>query len=56
MGAGKAVITEGLRRLQNLSAREAVLYTNIGNSASKALYQSCGFEIIGEDHAWTKRV
>jgi mycothiol synthase len=56
LGLGKAVITEGLRRLRELGAVEAVLYTNIGNVASAALYRSCGFELVGEDHAWTKQL
>ena len=53
-GVGRAVLTEGLRRLQALGATEAVLYTNIGNVASMALYRSCGFEVIAEDYAWVK--
>ena len=56
LGIGKAVITEGLRRLQALGATEAVLYTNIGNVASLALYRSCGFEPVAEDHAWVKQL
>lgn len=56
LGLGKAVITEGLRRLHDLGAREAILYTSIGNVASAALYRSCGLEIVGEDYAWAKKL
>ncbi len=54
MGIGKAVITEGLRRLHGAGATEVALYTNIGNVASLALYRSCGFEVVAEDYAWTR--
>ena len=56
MGLSRAVITEGLSRLRQLGAAEAVLYTNIGNVASNALYRSCGFEAVAEDRAWVKEV
>lgn len=56
MGLGKAVVSEGLRRLSELGASEAVLYSNIGNAASMALYKSCGFEVVGEDFAWVRRL
>lgn len=53
-GLGRAVITEGLRRLQRLGATRAVVQTMITNAPAIALYQSCGFEIVGHDYAWTK--
>ena len=56
LGLGKAVITEGIRRLQQLGATEAILYTSIGNAAAIALYRSCEFEIVGEDYAWCKQL
>ncbi len=55
-GVGKAVITEGLRRLHELGATTAVVFTQNTNDAAIALYQSCGFEIVGEDYAWTRRL
>ncbi len=55
-GLGKAVIVEGLRRLHECGATEAVLYTSIGNTAAVALYESCGFAAVGQDFAWTKRL
>ncbi len=55
-GVGRAVISEGLRRLHELGATTAVVFTQNANAAAIALYQSCGFEIVGEDRAWTKRL
>jgi ribosomal protein S18 acetylase RimI-like enzyme len=55
-GLGRAVITEGLRRLRDVGATTAVVFTQDTNDAAIALYQSCGFEIVGEDTAWTKRL
>jgi len=55
-GAGKAVITEGLRCLHKLGATAAVVFTQSTNDAAIALYQSCGFEVVGEDQAWIKRL
>lgn len=55
-GLGRAVIIEGLRRLQQLGATTAVVQTQTTNAPAIALYQSCGFEIVGEDHGWTKRL
>lgn len=53
-GVGKAVISEGLRRLHALGATTAVVQTTIGNDAAIALYRSCGFEVVGHDYAWVK--
>lgn len=53
-GLGRAVIIEGLRRLHRLGATQAVVQTLITNAPAIALYKSCGFEIVGEDHGWTK--
>lgn len=55
-GLGRAVIIEGLRRLHRLGATTAVVQTQITNAPAIALYQSCGFEIVGEDRGWTKRL
>ncbi len=54
MGIGKAVITEGLRRLYGLGATRAIVETTIGNTAAIALYESCGFEVIAKDYSWMK--
>ncbi len=55
-GVGKAVIVEGLRRLHELGATTAVVFTQNTNDAAIALYQSCGFQIVGKDRAWTKQL
>lgn len=55
MGAGKAVIMEGLRRLHRLGATQAVVQTTMNNAPAIALYQSCGFEVVARDHSWVKR-
>ena len=55
-GVGRAAIVEGLRRLQALGAAQAVVQTLISNAAAIALYQSCQFEVVGEDRAWVKRL
>ncbi len=55
-GVGKAVISEGLRRLHTLGAATAVVQTTIGNGAAIALYRSCGFEVVGHDYAWVKEL
>ena len=53
-GVGKAVISEGLRRLHDAGARLAIVETTTGNDPAIALYRSCGFEEVARDYAWTK--
>lgn len=56
-GLGKAVLAEGLRRLKALGARNAfVSSTGDGNPASNALYESVGFRLVDENHAWKKEL
>jgi len=45
-GLGKAVNTFALRRLRDEGAREAVVFSTVGNDASDALYRSVGFRPI----------
>jgi ribosomal protein S18 acetylase RimI-like enzyme len=54
MGLAKAVIIEELRRLHQLGATRAVVQTMISNAPAIALYQSCGFEVVGRDYGWAK--
>lgn len=54
MGAGKAVILEGLSRLRGLGATQAIVQTNSTNAPAIALYRSCGFEPVGDDRLWAK--
>jgi ribosomal protein S18 acetylase RimI-like enzyme len=46
LGLGKAVNTFGLRRLREEGAREALVYGEVANPASQALYRSVGFREI----------
>ena len=56
MGIGKAIVTDGLRRLQGVGATEAIVQTNSTNAAAIALYRSCGFELAATQHDWTKKL
>lgn len=53
-GIGKAVIREGLRRLQAHGARLAIVHTNDTNTAANRLYESAGFHIVSRDHPYRK--
>jgi mycothiol synthase len=53
-GIGKAVISEGLRRLQAHGARLAIVQTNDTNVAAIRLYESAGFRIVSRDHTYRK--
>jgi mycothiol synthase len=53
-GIGKAVITEGLRRLQTHGAQLAIVHTNEGNTAAIRLYKSAGFRVVSRDHPYRK--
>jgi mycothiol synthase len=53
-GLGKAVLSEGFRRLRALGARVAYVNSADDNPASNALYEAVGFRLVDENHAWTK--
>jgi mycothiol synthase len=54
-GLGKVVLAEGFRRLRALGAEKAfVASTGDTNPASNALYESVGFRLVDEFHAWKK--
>jgi mycothiol synthase len=55
-GLGKAVIAEGLRRLQAHGAQTAIVYAESGNPAAQKLYQSMGFQIVNRDIFYTKLI
>jgi ribosomal protein S18 acetylase RimI-like enzyme len=44
-GLARAVMTEGMRRMQTRGMESALVMTASGNEVSKALYQALGFEI-----------
>jgi GNAT superfamily N-acetyltransferase len=52
-GLCRSLIIEGLRRLRLAGATHAVVQT-IANAPAIALYQACGFAMVGTDHAWAK--
>ncbi|MBA3468425.1 MAG: GNAT family N-acetyltransferase [Herpetosiphonaceae bacterium] len=53
-GLGKAVIFEGLRRLRDLGATSAIVYSVGDNEASRRLYESVGFQVIDQEHLYGK--
>jgi ribosomal protein S18 acetylase RimI-like enzyme len=55
-GFGRAVIREGMRRLRERGMRVAMVGTASINEAAAALYRSAGFDVIGREHFWVKRV
>lgn len=54
LGVGRAVIMEGLRRLQARGARHALVYTPRSNAPAPRFYESCGFRVVGEEYFWTR--
>jgi len=52
-GLGKAVNTYALRRLRDEGAREAMVYSALGNVGSDALYRSVGFRPIAVHRRYT---
>jgi ribosomal protein S18 acetylase RimI-like enzyme len=53
-GAGRAVMLEGLRRLRDLGAETAIVYTSANNSPAVALYEAVGFRRYDEEHYYEK--
>jgi ribosomal protein S18 acetylase RimI-like enzyme len=53
-GLARAVIAEGLRRLRDRGALEALVETGSDNAGACALYEACGFQVVGEDRDWIK--
>jgi GNAT superfamily N-acetyltransferase len=53
---GRAVITEGLRRLKERGARTAIVYSYGANEASTKLYASTGFRTIHKDYDYQKQL
>jgi mycothiol synthase len=55
LGLGKAVNLFGLRRLRDEGAREALVYAEVANPASQALYRSVGFRPIATHRKYVAR-
>jgi GNAT superfamily N-acetyltransferase len=53
-GLTKAMMFEGMRRLQALGAERAFVASAHDNAASNHLYESCGFQFIERVRNWTK--
>ena len=53
-GLGNAVNTYGLRLLQSAGARDAMVYSDLSNAASEALYQSVGFKPIAMHRSYVR--
>lgn len=51
-GFGRAVMLEGLRRLQRLGARVAVVHTGPDNMPARALFESVGFTELDRCFGW----
>ncbi len=55
-GAARAVILEGLRRLQAAGMRWARVSTAGFNAPAQALYESCGFQQVGVERTFMTRL
>jgi GNAT superfamily N-acetyltransferase len=53
-GFGRAVVLEGLRRLQSRGMRWARVSTAHFNAPAIATYTSCGFNVVDQTRWWTK--
>jgi len=53
-GLGRAVVYEGVRRLQARGARSAIVYGTGTNLAAQALYVSAGFRITDRERAYRR--
>jgi len=55
-GVTRALLLSALRHLRNLGTEQAIVYTSSENQAARALYESCGFRVIGHDWYYTKQI
>jgi ribosomal protein S18 acetylase RimI-like enzyme len=53
-GLASAVMVEAMRRARSLGARTVAVIANGGEPAANRLYESLGFQTIGEIHMWSK--
>lgn len=55
-GLGHVVMLEALRRVRALGAREAIVYAEIDNPASQALFRSVGFTLLNRIDTYRKQI
>ena len=55
-GLGRAIMTEGLRRLAALGATKAFVSTGPDNLGANALYTAIGFQAVDVNVSWTKKL
>lgn len=55
-GLGKAVLVEGLRRLQSQGAASVIVYVEADNAPAIRLYASVGFRQVNTIRSYTKRL
>lgn len=53
-GLGQAILSEGMRHLQQLGARAAYVNSRGEDVAANRLYESVGFGLVDCNHAWQK--
>ncbi len=53
-GLGRALLHEGLRRLQDLGAGTAHVNSRHDDPAPNCLYESAGFSLVDRNYAWSK--
>ncbi len=56
LGLGRAVVTEGLRRLQERGATTALIGTASVNEPATRCYAACGFELLERSYMYSKRM
>jgi ribosomal protein S18 acetylase RimI-like enzyme len=55
-GLARALLNEGMHRLQALGALTALVVSAGGSEGANRLYDSCHLWIVGRDYAWEKRL
>jgi mycothiol synthase len=55
-GLGRAVMLEGLRRLQQSGMRQAIVSTYEDNQAAIKLYESTGFQVVTQLGTYEKEI
>ncbi len=55
-GLGRAVMLEGMRRLQDFGAEDALITYVGGNEAAARLYESVGFQIVAREYLYGRKL